>query len=151
MALSDTSIRNAKPTEKAYKLYDSGGLFVQITPNGGKWWRLKYRFNDKEKLLSLGTYPEVSLANAREKRDSARTLLAADPPIDPSEKRKSNKAESKMNAANSFELVARDWWHSYMKGKAESHKQKVIRRFELYLFPWIGNKPIATISPRKQV
>lgn len=146
MALSDTSIRNAKPAEKAYKLYDSGGLFIQITPNGGKWWRLKYRFNDKEKLLSLGTYPEVSLANAREKRDSARTLLADDPPIDPSQKRKSNKAESKMNAANSFELVARDWWHSYMKGKAESHKQKVIRRFELYLFPWIGNKPIATIT-----
>jgi integrase len=146
MALSDTSIRNAKPAEKAYKLYDSGGLFIQITPNGGKWWRFKYRFNDKEKLLSLGTYPEVSLAHARDKRDSARTLLASDPPIDPSEKRKANKADSKINAANNFELVARDWWRSYMKGKAESHKQKVIRRFELYLFPWIGNKPIATIT-----
>jgi integrase len=146
MALSDTSIRNAKPAEKAYKLYDSGGLFIQITPNGGKWWRLKYRFNDKEKLLSLGTYPEVSLASAREKRDTARTLLANDPPVDPSEKRKANKAESKINAANNFELVAREWWQSHMKGKAESHKQKVIRRFELYLFPWIGNKAIATIT-----
>jgi len=146
MALSDTSIRNAKPSEKAYKLYDSGGLFIQITPQGGRWWRLKYRFNGKEKLLSLGTYPEVSLASAREKRDTARSLLANDPPIDPSEKRKSNKAESKMNAANSFELVARDWWQSYMKNKAESHKQKVIRRFELYLFPYLGNKPIATIT-----
>jgi len=146
MALSDTSIRNAKPTDKPYKIYDSGGLFIQITSNGGKWWRLKYRFEGKEKLLSLGTYPEVSLASARERRDSARTLLANDPPIDPSEKRKTSKAESKINAANSFELVARDWWQSYMKGKAESHKQKVIRRFELYLFPWLGNKPIATIS-----
>lgn len=146
MALSDTSIRNAKPAEKAYKLYDSGGLYIQITPNGGKWWRFKYRFDDKEKLLSLGTYPEISLAHARDKRDSARTLLASDPPIDPSEKRKSNKAESKINSANSFELIARDWWQSYMKGKAESHKQKVIRRFELYLFPWLGKKPISSIT-----
>ncbi len=146
MALSDTTIRNAKPAEKAYKLYDSGGLFIQVTPSGGKWWRLKYRFDGKEKLLSLGTYPEVSLASARDKRDSARALLANDPPIDPSEKRKTAKTENKLNAANSFELVAREWWQSYMKGKAESHKQKVIKRFENYLFPWIGNKPISTIT-----
>jgi integrase len=146
MALSDTSIRNAKPAEKAYKLYDSDGLFMQVTPNGGKWWRLKYRFEGKEKLLSLGTYPEVTLASARDKRDSARRLLANDPPIDPSEKRKTAKAEKKLNSANSFEQIAREWWNSYMKGKAESHKQKVISRFENYLFPWIGNKPIATIT-----
>lgn len=146
MALSDVSIRNAKPAEKVYKLYDSDGLFLQVTPNGGKWWRLKYRFDGKEKLLSLGIYPEVSLANARERRDSARKLLANDPPIDPSENRKNVKAENKLNAANSFELVAREWWQSYMKGKAESHKEKVIRRFELYLFPWIGNKPITNIT-----
>lgn len=146
MALSDTTIRNAKSAEKAYKLYDSGGLFIQVTPSGGKWWRLKYRFDGKEKLLSLGIYPEVSLANARERREAARILLASNPPIDPSEKRKNSKAESKLNAANNFELVAREWWQSYMKGKAESHRQKVIRRFELYLFPWIGNKPIASIT-----
>lgn len=146
MALSDTSIRNAKPAEKAYKLYDSDGLFMQVTPNGGKWWRLKYRFEGKEKLLSLGTYPLVTLASARDKRDSARRLLANDPPIDPSEKRKTAKAEIKLNAANSFEQIAREWWQSYMKGKAESHKEKVIRRFELYLFPWIGSKPISNIT-----
>lgn len=146
MALSDTTIRNAKPAEKAYKLYDSGGLFIQVTTSGGKWWRLKYRFDGKEKLLSLGIYPEVSLANARERREAARILLASNPPIDPSENRKNSKAESKLNATNNFELVAREWWQSYMKGKAESHKQKVIRRFELYLFPWIGNKPIASIT-----
>lgn len=146
MALSDTSIRNAKPANKAYKLYDSDGLFIQINPKGGKWWRLKYRFNGKEKLLSLGTYPEVPLASARDQRDSARKLLASDPPIDPSEKRKAAKAENKLHANNSFELIAREWWQSYMKGKAESHKQKVIRRFELYLFPYIGNKPISTIT-----
>lgn len=146
MALSDVTIRNAKPAEKAYKLYDSDGLFVLVTPAGGKWWRFKYRFDGKEKLLSFGTYPEVSLANARERRTSARTLLADDPPIDPSENRKNIKAENKLNAANSFELIAREWWQSYMKGKAESHKEKVIRRFELYLFPWIGNKPISSIT-----
>lgn len=146
MALSDTSIRNAKPANKTYKLYDSDGLFIQITPNGGKWWRLKYRFNGKEKLLSLGTYPEVSLASARDKRDSARKLLASDPPIDPSEKRKTAKAENKLNTNNSFELIAREWWQSYMKDKKDSHKQKVIRRFENFLFPYIGNKPVATIT-----
>ena len=146
MALSDVSLRNAKPAEKAYKLYDSDGLFIIITATGGKWWRLKYRFDGKEKLLSLGTYPEVSLATAREKRASARMLLANDPPIDPSENRKNIKAESKLNSTNSFELVALEWWQSHMKGKADSHKQKVIRRFQLYLFPWIGNKPISSIS-----
>ena len=146
MALSNTAIINAKATVKAYKLYDTDGLFLQVTPTGGKWWRLKYRFDGKEKLLSLGTYPEVSLASARERRDLARKLLANDPPIDPSENRKNIKAENRLNATNSFELVAREWWHSYMKGKAESHKQKVMRRFELYLFPWIGNKPINSIT-----
>lgn len=144
MALSDTAIRNAKPAEKAYKIYDSGGLFIQITPSGGKWWRLKFRFDGKEKLLSLGVYPRISLSQAREQRDDAKKLIAIN--IDPSENRKQAKSISKLNSDNSFELIARDWWQSYMKGKAESHKEKVIRRFELYLFPWIGNKPIATIT-----
>ncbi|MEQ1599832.1 MAG: integrase arm-type DNA-binding domain-containing protein [Methylotenera sp.] len=144
MALSDTTIRNAKPAEKAYKIYDSGGLFIQITPSGGKWWRLKFRFDGKEKLLSLGVYPSISLAQARERRDDSKKLIAIN--IDPSENRKQVKAITKLNTDNSFELIAREWWHSYMKGKAESHKEKVIRRFELYLFPWIGSKPIATIT-----
>lgn len=146
MALSNTAILNAKPIEKAYKLYDSDGLFIQVTPNGGKWWRFKYRFEGKEKLLSFGTYPEVSLANAREKRDLARKLLAEEPPTDPSGKRKDDKIKTKLNANNSFEIIAREWWKSYMKGKADSHKQKVMRRFELYLFPWIGSKPISQIT-----
>ena len=144
MALSNTAIINAKATEKAYKLYDIDGLFLQVTPNGGKWWRLKYRFDGKEKLLSLGTYPEISLSQARQRRDDARKLLATD--IDPSENRKQAKVISKLNADNSFEIVAREWWRSYMANKADSHKEKVIRRFELYLFPWIGNKPISTLT-----
>jgi integrase len=145
MALTNTAIQNAKPAEKPYKLYDTDGLFMQVTPAGGKWWRFKYRFEGKEKLLSLGTYPDVSLKQARDKRDDARKLLANDQ-VDPSEKRQQIKAEKILSSANSFELVAREWWNTHMKNKAETHKDKVIRRFELYLFPWIGNLPIADIT-----
>ncbi len=144
MALSNTAIINAKTADKPYKLYDTDGLFLQVTPQGGKWWRLKYRFDGKEKLLSLGTYPDISLSQARQKREDAKKLLAID--IDPSENRKQAKADNKLNTENSFELVAREWWQSHMKNKAESHKEKVIRRFELYLFPWIGKKPISSIT-----
>ena len=76
MSLSDTAIRKAKPTNKAFKMYDELGLFIQITPSGGRWWRFKYRFDGKENLLSLGIYPEISLKMAREKRDEARRLVA---------------------------------------------------------------------------
>lgn len=145
MALTNTAINNAKPAEKPYKLYDSDGLFLQVTPSGGKWWRFKYRFDNKEKLISLGTYPEVSLKQARDKRDDARKQIANDS-IDPSKSRQKAKLEKEISLVNSFELVAREWWQSYMKNKAESHKDKVIRRFELYLFPWIGNQPIAEIT-----
>jgi integrase len=144
MALSNTAIINAKAADKSYKMYDTDGLFLQVTPQGGKWWRLKYRFDGKEKLLSLGTYPDISLSQARQKREDSKKLLAID--IDPSENRKQTKAESRLNIENSFELVAREWWQSHMSNKADSHKEKVIRRFELYLFPWIGKKPISSIT-----
>jgi integrase len=144
MALSNTAIINAKAADKSYKMYDTDGLFLQVTPQGGKWWRLKYHFDGKEKLLSLGTYPDISLSQARQKREDSKKLLAID--IDPSENRKQTKAVNKLNTENSFELVAREWWLSHMKNKADSHKEKVIRRFELYLFPWIGKKPISSIT-----
>ena len=144
MALSNTAIINAKAADKSYKMYDTDGLFLQVTPQGGKWWRLKYHFDGKEKLLSLGTYPDISLSQARQKREDSKKLLAID--IDPSESRKQTKADNKLNSKNSFELVAREWWQSHMKNKADSHKEKVIRRFELYLFPWIGKKPISSIT-----
>jgi integrase len=144
MALSNTAIINAKAADKSYKIYDTDGLFLQVTPQGGKWWRLKYRFDGKEKLLSLGTYPDISLSQARQKREDSKKLLAID--IDPSENRKQTKADNRLNTENSFELVAREWWQSHMTNKADSHKEKVIRRFELYLFPWIGKKPISSIT-----
>ncbi|ARH01342.1 Arm DNA-binding domain-containing protein [Legionella micdadei] len=107
MALTDVKVRTAKPQEKAYKLSDEKGLFLYLTPNGSKYWRLKYRYLGKEKLLALGVYPDVSLALARERRDDARKLLANK--IDPCEYRKVMKTASTERALNSFELVAREW------------------------------------------
>ena len=144
MALSDTTLRNAKAKAKPYKISDSGGLFILIAAAGGKLWRYSYRFDGKQKTLALGTYPDTGLKEARERHAAARKILAAG--VDPNENRKNEKATKKLNTANSFELVAREWWQSYMKSKAESHKEKVIRRFELYLFPWLGKKPISEIT-----
>lgn len=144
--LSVTALKNAKAKEKAYKLADSKGLYLLINPTGSKLWRYDYRFLGTRKTLALGSYPEVSLSDAREKLNAARKLLAASPPIDPNESRKQEKTARKLISNNSFELVAREWWESHMVNKAESHKNKVIRRFEIYLFPWIGNIPIAEID-----
>jgi len=144
MPLNALTVQSAKPKDKSYKLSDVRGLYIEISPSGGKWWRYKYRFDGKEKRISLGTYPDISIAKARDNHMAARRLLAEG--IDPSEDRKSKKAIKKINAENSFEQVARAWWESHMQNKAASHKDKVIRRFELYLFPWIGNKPISDIT-----
>lgn len=143
--LSVTAVKNAKPKDKPYKRYDEKSLYLLVSYTG-KYWRMDYRFLGKRKTLALGVYPDVSLADAREKRDEARKLLAQHPPVDPSENRKAVKAAMFAGAANSFEVVAREWWASYMANKAASHKDKVIRRFELYLFPWIGKKPVADIT-----
>lgn len=146
MTLSVTEIKNSKPAAKPYKVYDELGLFVQVTPNGGKWWRFKYRFDGKEKLLSLGTFPDVSLAEARAKRDEARKLLAQNPPSDPSYTRKAEKILRSGNLSNSFEAVAREWVTSHMQNKAESYRKLTLRRFELYIFPWIGKRPISELT-----
>lgn len=145
MALSDTTIKNAKPGSKPIKLADEKGMFLLISPAGGKWWRLKYRFGGKEKLLSLGTYPEVSLKAARERRDDARKLLADG--VDPSENRKAIKSAKTERAANSFEVVAREWYAKKLPGWAPSNAEKIIRRLELDAFLWLGSRPIAEITP----
>jgi hypothetical protein len=108
MPLTDTALRNAKPSQKAVRLFDERGLYLEISPTGGKWWRLKYRFDGKEKRLSLGVYPNVSLKDARDRRDTARKLLADG--IDPSENRRAQKSAHADRAANSFEVVAREWF-----------------------------------------
>ncbi len=107
MPLSNTAIINAKPTDKPYVLTDERGLSVQVQPSGGKWWRFRYRFDGKAKMLSLGVYPDVGLKDAREKRDEARKLLAAG--VDPGEHRKALKAAKSERSANSFEVICREW------------------------------------------
>ena len=144
MPLTNTSIRNAKPAEKAKKLFDSRGLYLEVAPSGGKWWRFKYRFGGKEKRLSLGVYPDVSLKDARDRRDEARKLLANE--IDPSENRKAQKAAKVERAGNSFEVVAREWFAKHSPNWVASHADRIISRLERDIFPWIGNSAIAEIA-----
>lgn len=144
MALSDLAIKTAKPGAKPIRLSDSGGLYLEIAPSGGKLWRLKYRFGGKEKRLALGKYPDVGLKDARERRDEARKLLANE--VDPGENRKVQKAAKAERAANSFEAVAREWIAKYTPTWAASHTSKIVRRLEMYVFPWLGGRPIAEIA-----
>ncbi|MEW8190512.1 MAG: integrase arm-type DNA-binding domain-containing protein [Candidatus Thiodiazotropha endolucinida] len=142
MALTDTAVRRAKPHDKARRLYDSGGLFLLINPNGSKYWRFKYRFHGVEKLLALGVYPDVSLKSARDKRDAARQQIADG--IDPSEARKAEKVARACE--NSFEAIAREWWGKRAESWAEGHSSRVLLRLENDVFPWIGSKPIGAIT-----
>lgn len=132
-----------KPTEKPLKLFDGGGLFLLVTPTGGKLWNFKYRFEGKEKKLSLGVYPDVSLAEARQKRDQARTLLAKS--VDPSDTKKAQKAASSQET-ETFEIVAREWYSKFSPSWAVSHAKTTIRRLELFVFPWLGSRQIKTIT-----
>lgn len=142
--LTVTATNNAKPKDKPYKLADEKGLYLFVQASGGKLWRFDYRFDGKRKTLALGAYPDVSLADARNKRDDARKLLANE--TDPSETKKAAKASKSGALANSFEVVAREWAISYFTNKSDSHKEKTVRRLENYLFPWLGDKPISEIT-----
>jgi integrase len=144
MALTDTAIRNAKPADKPTKLTDGGGLYLLLKPNGARWWRLDYRFGGKRKTLSMGVYPDVGLKDARARRDEARKLLAAD--VDPGENRKAVKAAKVEQGANSFEVVGREWFAKISPSWAKGHADKIIRRLERDLFPWLGSRPIAEIT-----
>lgn len=143
MPLTDTEIRKVKPGLKTIKLPDGQGMHLEVTPAGGKWWRLRYRFG-KEKMLSLGTYPAVSLKEARERRDDARRLIASG--VDPSAHRKAVKSAAVISSANSFEVIAREWFDKFSRDWAESHSSRIIARFERDLFPWLGQRPIAEIA-----
>jgi len=144
MPLTDVAIRNARPTGKTHRMWDAGGLYLEVTATGSKLWRWKYRFDGKEKRLSFGHYPEVTLKDARAKRDAARKLLADD--VDPSAHKKAVKAARLESAASNFEAVARDWFARMMADKAKSHKDKVIARLENDVFPWLGKRPISDIT-----
>ncbi len=146
MALNDTKLRNAKPKEKAYKLYDEKGLFIIIRPNGGKWWRYRYTFNGKEKLISLGTYPEISLKEARARRDGYKAMLSQQPPIDPSEAKREQALNDRTDQENTFKAVSKQWIDDSLANTSQSHRERTFRRLEVYVFPLIGDKPIKDIT-----
>lgn len=144
MPLTDTIARNAKPAAKTVRTFDGDGLYLEVSPRGGKWWRLKYRYAGKEKRVSLGVYPEVNLKKARARTIEARQLLDAG--VDPSENRRAAKAAQVEGAANSFEAVAREWIDQQMKSWVKGHGERILTRFERDIFPWIGARPIADLT-----
>ena len=143
MKLTATQIKNAKPREKPYKLSDGEGMYLLVAAKGGKSWRLKYRIDGKEKLLSLGVYPEVSLRDARERRADARKAIAAG--IDPSAKKQAEKRAQ--TAADTFEAVAREWIDARSGEWSVSNKHQVTRRLERDAFPWIGQTKVHELEP----
>jgi integrase len=145
MALTDVEIRSAKPGQRAYKLHDERGMFLVVTPAGGKLWRWKYRFGGKEKLMSLGLYPDVTLADARNRREDARRMLANG--IDPMADRKEKKAATHANAENSFKGIALMWIDHWRADKSARHVDATRRRLEANVFPKLGRRPIADIQP----
>lgn len=144
MSLTDTKTRNAKPKDKPYKLADGDGLFLFVMPSGSKWWRFRYRYNGKENLLSFGTYPEVSLNDAREMRANARRQIAAG--INPSAARKAQKAAVVAQTEHSFESVAREWHARFIHTWSAIHATTTMKRMERDLFPWIGARPVGELK-----
>lgn len=133
--LSDIQVKNAKAQEKEYKIFDGGGLYLLVTTSGGRLWRLKYRFSDKEKQLTFGAYPAVSLADARQRREDAKKLLANG--VDPGEAKKAQKAAQGDQDANTFEVIAREWHSKFAHTWVASHAQHKLERLEKNVFPWI--------------
>jgi integrase len=138
--LTHTALRAAKPTEKPYKLSDGGGLYLLVNPSGALWWRFKYQFEGREKLLSLGVHPHVSLQQARALRDEAKKAVANR--VDPSAKRQAEKSST----ANSFEAVAREWLALQEKKLAPATYAKAVWTLETLVYPYIGSRPIAKLS-----
>ena len=147
MPLTELQVKQAKPRDKDYKLSDGKGMYLLVTKAGARYWRLKYRHphTKKERLLALGVYPETSLKKARTKRDDARQLLQDG--IDPSDHRKASQAENYPAATNTFEAVGRDWYATKMGGKSESYRYRTLRMLERDLFPYLGSRPVADITP----
>lgn len=143
MALTDIKVRTAKPTDKQYKLTDGSGMHLLVHPNGSKYWRLQYRFDGKQKMLALGVYPEITLADARARRDEARKLLANG--VDPGDKKKNDKVE--LEEARTFEQLAVEW-HATNKKWSEEHSRRVMKSLEDNLFPAIGKRNIAELKTR---
>lgn len=144
MALTDIAIKSSKPRESAFKLSDGRGLQLHVTPQGSKLWRWAYRHEGKQKLMALGIYPDVSLAQARDKADLARKLLATG--VDPMAARKSDKIARRLAVEDTFAAVAQKWWESWKAARSDSHTVYVWRRLDADVFPAIGKRPIAEIE-----
>jgi len=144
MALTDTSCKNAKPSEKPRKLSDGGGLYLEVMPSRSKYWRLKYRFSGKEKRLAIGVYPQISLKEARIKRDEAKKLLSEN--IDPSQAKQDAKRQNTLKTENLFEEIAREWHEKQSNGWTERHAKYVLVRLEADIFPELGNIPTNEIK-----
>ncbi|AKH67711.1 Integrase [Spongiibacter sp. IMCC21906] len=145
MPLTDPAVKLAKPKDKPYRLTDGEGMYLEVSPKGGKYWRMKYRFGGKEKRLSIGVYPTTSLKKARQLREQARRQLSDG--IDPSALKQITKLVSSTAAANSFKVVALEWFAKQKPTWAESHWSKVDRMMERDLFPYLGTRPLNEITP----
>lgn len=145
MPLTDFKIKSIQPTQKTSKLFDGGGLFLEVTSKGSKRWRLKYRFDGLEKLISLGIYPEVSLKEARDRRDTARRLLANG--VNPSENRKAQRAALSSSNADGFEVIGNEWMAKQSVIWSPGHAKTVLSRLQSNVYPYIGMLPIASIVP----
>lgn len=142
MPLSDLAIRRAKSADRQQKLSDGGGMYLLVAPNGGRYWRLKYRVAGKEKVLALGIYPDVSLAVARQRRDEARQMLAQG--IDPGQQKKAAAAARAELGANTFEVITREWLGK--RDWVDGYRVKVVAWFDNDVFPWIGSRPAAELE-----
>lgn len=147
MPLNDLQIKSAKPPDgpKPLRLWDGGGLYIEITRAGSKLWRLKYRFDKKEKRLALGDYPSVGLKEARKRRDEARSLLSGG--MDPGAVKRAQKAGRREAAANSFEVTARRWYEANKKTWTEKYAKKTLAMLERDVFPWLGPRPVSELEP----
>lgn len=144
MSLTDTAAKNAKPKEKPYRLADEKGMYLEVMPSGSKYWRLKYRYLGKEKRLALGVYPDVSLKQARDKRDEARKQIAAG--NDPGQLKQVAKRAKRIATANSFEAVTREWLENIRAKWTPDHYDYTLRRFETYVFPELGGLPVTEVD-----
>ncbi|MDO5654165.1 MAG: integrase arm-type DNA-binding domain-containing protein [Brachymonas sp.] len=142
--LTDTQAKRAKPAAKPYKLPDERGLHLLVRPSGAKLWQLRYRHAGKEKTASLGQYPDVSLKDARVRRDSARKLIAEG--CDPVQTRRDAQVAERAAHEHTFEAVARQWWSGWNTARSERHAGYVMRRLEQNVFPIIGARPIGAVE-----
>jgi integrase len=142
--LFDKTVQNLKPAKRPYKRSDGGGLYVLVTPDGSRYWRMAYRFNGKQRTLALGVYPTISLAEAREARDAAKKLLVSG--VDPLQAKREQKRQAKLSAENTFEAIAREWHEKQKDGWTPKYAASVLKRFEADIFPEIGSRPIALVE-----